>query len=82
MVYLNQLIRDFKVGWIHNPSEFNSSSFWTEVENAGSDSERIVLYGRTKRNKRNPGSIRKVAILKKKKTRETYKNIFGENIWK
>ncbi len=80
MLYLSQIIKDFKVGWIHNPREFNSGSFWTEVENAGSKEERIILYGRNKRSKRNPGQIRKVAILKKRKKPEYYTNIFNEKV--
>lgn len=76
--WLSQIKSDFKVGWIHNPREFQSGSFWTEIERINGH-ERIVLYGKNKRSHKSPGQVRKVAILKR---RETYVNIFGERIWK
>lgn len=77
--WLSQIKADFKVGWIHNPKEFQSGSFWTEIERIGGK-ERIILYGKNKRNHRSPGQVRKVAVLRKKEP--TYRNMFGENIWR
>lgn len=80
MVYLNQVERDYKLSLIHNPREFHTGSFWIELEEYDGR-QRKVLYGRTKRNHRNPGKVRKVAILKPRGNIKTRKNIFNETIW-
>lgn len=57
MDWLSQIQKTYRLGLIHNPDEFHSNSFWTEIIEG-----RLFLMG--KHRKKN---YSKVAVLKKKK---------------